>query len=140
VIDVHHKPHGLTSLLSYHLSQVHKVQHKPKKKLGWGINKVWSKDLEWCCQWRTGHCPVPQAEHHSNRPLFGFSKGRSAIIHRTCLVSQRSNGNLRQRSTAKGVQCAVRSQSRKSERTGLSGAATGQRTPTINHSKPPMIC
>jgi hypothetical protein len=55
-------------------------------------------------------------------------------VHRTCPVSQRSNGNLRQRSTAKGVQCAVRSQSRKSERTrhvrcatGLSGAATGQR-------------
>ena len=29
----HHKPRGLTSLSSCHLSQVHKVQQKPKKKL-----------------------------------------------------------------------------------------------------------
>jgi hypothetical protein len=36
VFDVHHKPRGLTSLPSYHLSQVHKVQHKPTKKVSWG--------------------------------------------------------------------------------------------------------
>ena len=36
VVDVHHKPRGLTSLPSCHLSQVHKVQHKPTKKLSWG--------------------------------------------------------------------------------------------------------
>jgi hypothetical protein len=29
---------------SCHLSQVHKVQHKPGKKLSWGLNQVWSKD------------------------------------------------------------------------------------------------
>jgi hypothetical protein len=40
---------------------------------------------------------------------------------RQCPVSQRSNGLMRQRSTAKGEQCAGRSQSNKSERTGLSG-------------------
>jgi hypothetical protein len=32
VVDVQHKPHGLTSLSRYHLSQVHKVQQKPRKK------------------------------------------------------------------------------------------------------------
>jgi hypothetical protein len=26
------------------LSQVHKDQHKPRKKLSWGLNQVWSKD------------------------------------------------------------------------------------------------
>jgi hypothetical protein len=60
VFDIHHKPHGLTSLSSCHLSQVHKVQHKPTKKISWELNKVWSKDKIWCWQWRTGHCPVPR--------------------------------------------------------------------------------
>jgi hypothetical protein len=36
VFDVHHKPRGLTSLPSCHLSQVHKVQYKPTKKVSWG--------------------------------------------------------------------------------------------------------
>jgi hypothetical protein len=31
-------------LLRCHLSQVHKVQHKPRKKLSWGLNQVWSND------------------------------------------------------------------------------------------------
>jgi hypothetical protein len=35
VVDVYHKPHGQTSLPSCHLSQVHKVQHKPTKKISW---------------------------------------------------------------------------------------------------------
>jgi hypothetical protein len=39
VFDAHHKPRGL----SCHLPQVHKVQHKPTKKLSWGLYKVWSK-------------------------------------------------------------------------------------------------
>jgi hypothetical protein len=108
VFDVHHKPRKLTSLPSCHLSQVHKVQHKPRKKLSCGLNQVWSKDMHWCCQWQTGHClvctghcPVPHAEQHSNIPLSVFSKGHSTIIHwtirwhRTCSVSQRSNGHLR---------------------------------------------
>jgi hypothetical protein len=51
---------SITSLPSHHLSQVHKVQHKPRKTLSWGINKVWSKDYKWCSQWRTGQCPVPR--------------------------------------------------------------------------------
>jgi hypothetical protein len=60
VFDVHHKPCGLTSLPSCHLSQVHKVQYKPTKKLNWEFNKVWSKDKDLWCQWRTGHYPVPR--------------------------------------------------------------------------------
>jgi hypothetical protein len=44
VFDVHLKPHGLTSLPSCHLSRVHKVQHKPTKKISWELYKVWSKD------------------------------------------------------------------------------------------------
>jgi hypothetical protein len=36
VFDIHHKPHGITSLSSFHFSQVHKVQHKPTKKLSYG--------------------------------------------------------------------------------------------------------
>jgi hypothetical protein len=31
VFDIHHKPRGLTSLSRCYLSQVHKVQHKPRK-------------------------------------------------------------------------------------------------------------
>jgi hypothetical protein len=32
VVDDQHKPYGLTSLARCDLSQVHKVQHKPRKK------------------------------------------------------------------------------------------------------------
>jgi hypothetical protein len=32
VVDIQHKPHGLTSLSRYYLSQVHKVQRKARKK------------------------------------------------------------------------------------------------------------
>jgi hypothetical protein len=84
-----------------------------------------------------------QAEHLPNWPLSGFPETRSAIIHRTCPVSQRNNSQMSQQSTAKGEQCAVRSQSGKSERTehvwcatGLSGAARRQKTSMVNRSKP----
>jgi hypothetical protein len=60
-----------------------------------------------------------------------------------CSTSQRSNGHLRATVDCKSEQCAVRSQSRKSERTGhvqcatgLSGAARRQRTSMVNCSKP----
>jgi hypothetical protein len=42
-----------------------------------------AKDLRVCCQWRTGQCPVHQAEFHSNNSLSGFFWTCSAIIHRT---------------------------------------------------------
>jgi hypothetical protein len=53
-----------------------------------------------------------------------------------CSTSQRSNGHLRATVDCKSEQCAVRSQSRKSERTGLSGAVRRQRTSMVNCSKP----
>jgi hypothetical protein len=43
VVDIHHKPRGLTSLPRCYLSQVHKVQLKPRKKLSWVLNNIWSK-------------------------------------------------------------------------------------------------
>jgi hypothetical protein len=46
VVDVHRKPRGLTSLPRCHLSQVHKVQHKLRKKFSWGLKQIWSKGLE----------------------------------------------------------------------------------------------
>jgi hypothetical protein len=33
VVDDQHKPYGLTSLARCDLYQVHKVQHKPRKKI-----------------------------------------------------------------------------------------------------------
>jgi hypothetical protein len=106
VFDVHHKPRGLTSLPSCHLSQVHKVQHKPTKKISWELYQVWSKDKHWCCQWRTGHCPVPRPRH----PRTGRSRVSPRVtllkitglsgVHRTCPVNQWSNGQLCQLSTA----------------------------------------
>jgi hypothetical protein len=55
-----------------------------------------------------------------------------------CPVSQRSNGQLRQRSTAMNSKKVHNAEVRaaKSEHTGLSGAARGQRTSTVNRSKP----
>jgi hypothetical protein len=94
VVDVHHKPHGLTSLSRCYISQVHNVQHKPRKKLSWGLNNIWSKTWECAEKWRPGQCPVHQAEQHSNQPLSSFFWARSFIIQRTCPVSQRSNDNL----------------------------------------------
>jgi hypothetical protein len=40
VFDVHHKPRVLTSLPSCHLSQVHKIKHKPTKKVSWGTPQM----------------------------------------------------------------------------------------------------
>jgi hypothetical protein len=48
VVDVHHNPRGLTSLSRYHLSQVHKDQHKPRKNPSWGLNLFGAKRLRVC--------------------------------------------------------------------------------------------
>jgi hypothetical protein len=102
VFDIHHKPRGLTSLSSHHLCQVHKVQHKPRKKLSWGLNNIWSKTWECADKWRTGQCPVHQTELHSNSSLSRISKGCSAIIHRTVrynYMTNNFNGRLLQTPT-----------------------------------------
>jgi hypothetical protein len=46
-------------------------------------NKFGAKDMRVCCLWRTGQCPVHQAELHSNSSLSGISQECSAIIHQT---------------------------------------------------------
>jgi hypothetical protein len=62
-------------------------------------------------------------------------------------MSQRSNGNLGTQQSTAGIvkvhSAEVRCQAAKSERTehvrcgtGMFGAATGQRVPTVNRSKP----
>jgi hypothetical protein len=38
VVDAHHKPRELTSLPRCYVSQVHKIQHKPRKKSSWGLS------------------------------------------------------------------------------------------------------
>jgi hypothetical protein len=65
MVDVHHKLRGLTSLPRYLLSQVHKFQHKLRKKFSWALNLVWSKGLE----------SVLQMAH---RTVFG-ALGRAAL-------------------------------------------------------------
>jgi hypothetical protein len=128
VFDVHHKPRGLTSLLSCHLSQVHKVQHKPTKKMSWEPYKIWSINMYRCCQWHTGHYLVLRPRHLTNWPLLGFSESHSAIIHRTvqcapdCPMSQRRNGQLHPTVDCANNVTVQKSEVRtaKSERTRLS--------------------
>jgi hypothetical protein len=90
VFDVHHKQCGLTSLPTWHLSQVHKVQHKPRKKLSWGslqrLEQRLAMVLPMAHQTLSGvHRTVSgaQPKHLANWPLSGFSGRRSTIIHRT---------------------------------------------------------
>jgi hypothetical protein len=153
VFDVHHKPRGLTSLPSCDLSQVHKVQHKPTKKLSWELYK----SLE---QRQVEVLPVAhrtlsgaQAEHPHELTALGFFQSSSAIIHWTVRCApymsgepkeQRSNApNSRQRCTVKSEQCASQKSELRSQNTqdcpvctGLSDAARGQMTSMVNRSKP----
>jgi hypothetical protein len=46
VVDVHHKPRGLTSLLRCHLLQVHKVQTQTMKEIKLGAQKNLEQRLE----------------------------------------------------------------------------------------------
>jgi hypothetical protein len=83
--------------------------------------------------WRTGHCPVRQAQEKTNQLLSGIRQTRSAIIHRTVRCATRLSGELaeqrlpaRQRSTAQmnsDEQYHAKVRAAKSEVTGLSGAA-----------------
>jgi hypothetical protein len=91
VVDVHHKLHGLTSLPRYHLSQVHKVQHKPRKKLSWRLNNIWSKGLKSVLP--VAHRIVSGAPGRVTlkQLVFGFLQG-SAIIHRTVRIAPDMSG------------------------------------------------
>jgi hypothetical protein len=50
----------------------------------------------------TGQCPVPQGRATLNSPASGI---RSAIIHRTCPVSQRSNGYITRNGRLQCIKC-----------------------------------
>jgi hypothetical protein len=51
----------------------------------------------------TGQCPVPHGRAALNSPASGI---RSAIIHRTCPVSQRSNGYYARNGRLQRIKCA----------------------------------
>jgi hypothetical protein len=141
VFDVHHKPCGLTSLPSCHLSQVHKVQLKPiKKKLG----TLQSLEQKTCIGAASGttdtvRCPG-RGIHELVAPGFFWESLRynspdCPVCTRHVQWANRATVNCVLRSTAaysKSEQCT----SQKSERTGLSDAARGQRTSMVNRSKP----
>jgi hypothetical protein len=86
-----------------------------------------------------------QAEHIHELAALGFFQSRSAIIHRTVWCAPDIFGEpTEQRSTAPNgrLRCQMNSEhcaSQKSERTGLSSVARGQRTSTINRSKPQRL-
>jgi hypothetical protein len=105
----------------------------------YGANKTY------CSQWRTRHCQVPWLEHFANWPLSGFLSARSLKITGLsgeppdCLVRQKSNDHLRPmvdcNDYAAVCSAEVKRQSATSGCTGLSGAAKGQTTLTVNRSK-----
>jgi hypothetical protein len=148
VVDIHHKPHGLTSLSRCHLSQVHKVQHKSRKKFSWGHNQIWSKGLRVC--WNLAHQTLSGAPGptESNKPHSGIPGAPFAIIHRTVRYATGLSGEraeqrlpMSQRSTAQmnsGEQCRAKVRGHWTVwcGTGLSGAAKRQRATTVDSSKP----
>jgi hypothetical protein len=138
VVDDPHKPYGLTSLARCDLSQVHKVQHKPRKNSVRGHNLFGAKRtwVFWFLAHRTlSGAPGP---YNSKPATLGNSRAASAIIHRTVRCAAGLFGEpaeqrlpVRQRSSD-----AMNSACQKSEGTGLSGAARRQTSPTVNCSKP----
>jgi hypothetical protein len=81
--DVQYKPHGLTSLSRYDLSQVHKVQHKWRKNSVRGHNLFGAKRT-WVC-WFLAHQTVSGAPGRTtDEPAtLGNLEARFAIIHWT---------------------------------------------------------
>jgi hypothetical protein len=150
VFDIHHKPCGLTSLSSQHLSQGHKDQHKPRKKLSWALNNIWSKIWECAAKWRTGQRPVHQDEHQANRPLSSFFRVRSAIIHQIVRWANGTTVTWRQSSCAKSKQWWTvrgRAQSRgvRAHRTcpmwhQIVRCNYRTKAPTVVRSKPQRAC
>jgi hypothetical protein len=100
VFDVHHKPWGLTSLPSCHLSQVHKIQHKPTDKVSWGT--LQSLEQKQVLVQLVAHRTLSGAQAEAPRKLvaIGFSESHSAIIHRTVRWANGATVNCAQRSTA----------------------------------------
>jgi hypothetical protein len=150
VVDIHHKPHRLTSLSRCHVRCIRFNTNQDRNSVG-DSNLFGAKGLRVCCLWRTGQCPVHQARTQTNQPLSGIQWACSAIIHRTvqCALDMsgeppeqrllRVNGRLqkctvmnsaRQKSEVTGhVRCG----------TGLSSAATGQGFQQSTSSKPQWV-
>jgi hypothetical protein len=83
VVDVQHKPLGLTSLLDIiYLRCIRFNTNQERNSVGDTIEN-WSKTWECAAKWRTGHCLVHQALDQTNRPLSGILWAHFAIIHRT---------------------------------------------------------
>jgi hypothetical protein len=140
-------------LPSCHLSQVHKVQHKPTNKMSWGT--LQSLEQKQVLVQAVAHQTLSGAQAKAPRELaaLGFSQSHSAIIHQTircapdCPMSQRSNGQMRptidyaddgivDRAEVRSQNCKVRTHQTVRCATRLSGAARGQRTSMVNRSKP----
>jgi hypothetical protein len=114
VFDVHHKPRGLTSLPSYHLSQVHKVQHKPTKKMSWGtlqsleqkqvlVQPVAHRVLSGVHRTLSG----AHAEAPHELTALEFYQSHCTKIHRTVRCATGLSGEpTEQRSTSPMVDCA----------------------------------
>jgi hypothetical protein len=125
---------------------VHKVQHKPTKKVSWGTlqsleqKKIGATsgapDTVRCTGQstsRTGHSWVFFSK------LIRYNSPDCPVSHRTVWCANGAtvsfaNGLLQYNLTVRS-----QSQSAKSEHTGLSGAARGQRTSRINSSKPQRL-
>jgi hypothetical protein len=100
---------------------VPKVQHKPIKSPRKGSNKRSKRQPKAVLVWRTGLSGVPpdsvQCTRVDQLQLASFENlgSHSAIIHRTVRCAKRSNGYLRQRSSATATvnseQCQLRAQS-----------------------------
>jgi hypothetical protein len=147
VFDVHHKPHGLTSLPSCHLSKVHKVQHKPTKKRSLGpLHSLERKTSRGAASGAPDivRCPGRVTHELATLEFFLESLRYNSPDMSGEPTEQRSpapNGRLW--CTVKAYSAEVRSQSCEviTHRTvqcatGLSGAVRGQGTSTVNRSKP----
>jgi hypothetical protein len=128
VVNVQHKPLGLTSLSRYHLSEVHKVQRKLRKKFSWGHNQNLEQDMRVC--YKVAHRTLSGAPGPwPSRPLSGILWAHSAIIHRTVRWASGATTNWRQRSTAKVI--VVNSRLAPNPNGHADVARTGQWTVTV---------
>jgi hypothetical protein len=116
-------------------------------------NNFGAKDLRVCCLWRTGQCPTHQAHAQANRPLSGFCRAWSAIIHRTVRCAPDMSGEpAEQRSprvNGRLQKCPVmnsarqKSEQRSQRSPDMSGVALNcpvEPTQRSNRSKPQRAC
>jgi hypothetical protein len=101
VVDDQHKSRGLTSFSRCQLSQVHKVQHKPRKKLSWGHKQNLEQNMRVCCQ--VAHRTVSGAPDQAANEQATLENFMGALRYNSpdcpcapdCSMSQRRNDSLR---------------------------------------------